>query len=190
MTLPAVPKTAALLLIDVQKGFDHPKWGPRNNPSAEGQMARLLAAFRETGRPVVHVRHMSTEPDSPLRPGQEGNEIRPEVAPHCEEPVFEKTVNSAFIGTRLEASLREGGIETLVIVGLITNHCVSTTARMASNLGFRTIVVADATATFDFEGVSGERIAAETMHQVGLAELRGEFATIANTEAVLAALRC
>ena len=46
----------ALLLIDVQQGFDHPRWGPRNNPQAESQMARLIKAWREQGHPIIHVR--------------------------------------------------------------------------------------------------------------------------------------
>lgn len=177
-----------LLLIDVQQAFDHPSWGPRNNPEAEVRMADLLAAWRNRGLPVVHVRHDSTEPGSTLSPGQPGNDFKPEAEPWPEEPIFPKHVNSAFIGTGLEAHLRERGLTRLVIVGLITNHCVSTTARMAGNLGFDTTVVSDACATFDFHDGDGTLIPAQTMHRVGLAELRGEFAAIHNTAEVIASL--
>jgi nicotinamidase-related amidase len=131
---------------------------------------------------------MSREPGSPLRPGQPGNAFKPEATPRPGEPVFPKQVNSAFIGTALEQHLREHGIETLVLAGMTTDHCVSTTARMAANLGFATIVIADATATFDRIGHDGERYTAEQMHRLALASLHGEFATVRQTGDLLAEL--
>lgn len=179
----------ALLLIDVQQGFDDVAyWGRRNNPDAEGRIADLVAAFRACRLPVIHVQHMSTEPASPLRPGQSGNELKSGTAPREGERVIRKTVNSAFIGTDLEAHLDSAGIEALVIVGITTNHCVSTTARMAGNLGYETFVVSDATATFDRKGIDGRMIPAETMHEIGLAELHGEFATVLTSAQVVARL--
>jgi nicotinamidase-related amidase len=183
MTVPDA--RTALILIDVQTGFDDPRLGPRNNPDAEAHIARLLAAWRAAGRPVVHIRHMSTEPESPLWPGAPGNAFKPATAPLAGEPVFEKSVNSAFIGTGLEAYLRAAGIDTLVMAGLTTDHCVSTSARMAGNLGFTTVVVADATATFERAGHDGVRYDAETVHRTALASLHGEFATVVDTEDLL-----
>jgi nicotinamidase-related amidase len=180
------PETT-LLVVDLQLGFDDARWGRRNNPSLEQRAAQLLGAWRAAGRPVVHVRHMSTEPSSPLRPGQPGNAFKPETAPVAGEAVIEKRVNSAFIGTTLEADLRRTGGCGLVIVGLTTNHCVSTTARMAGNLGFATWVVSDATATFDRVGPDGVGHSAENIHAVALADLHGEFATVVDTAAVIAA---
>ena len=177
---------AALLLIDVQQGLDHPRWGKRNNPSAERNIAELLAAWRRTRRPVIHAQHMSREPDSPLRPSEPGNAFKPEALP--QEPVFQKSVNSAFIGTALEAHLRAQHITTVVLAGITTDHCVSTTARMAANLGFTTIVVSDATATFDRTGPDGDHHSAEQMHRLALASLHGEFAAIRPTREVLAEL--
>ena len=178
----------ALLLIDVQLGLDDPAWGRRNNPGAERNMAALLAAWRASGRPVIHVQHMSRRPDSPLRPGLPGNALKPEVAPADGEPLFRKDVNSAFIGTGLEEHLRARGIASLVIVGLTTDHCVSSTARMAANLGFEAVVVSDATATFERVGPEGERLRADEMHRAALASLHGEFATVRRTREVLAGL--
>jgi nicotinamidase-related amidase len=177
-----------LLLVDLQLGFDEPRWGRRNNPYAEDHASALLHMWRRCGRPVVHVRHMSSDPRSPLRPGQPGNAFKRETAPADGERVVEKRVNSAFIGTSLEADLRRAGCGGLVIVGLTTNHCISTTARMAGNLGFETWVVSDATATFDRVGPDGIRHAAERVHQMALSDLHGEFATVVDTATMLATL--
>jgi len=180
-----LPQNAVLLIVDVQKGFDEPVWGRRNNPNAEEKIARLLATWRKTNRPVIHVQHLSLLPQSPLRASHPGSEIKEAVKPQEGELLFQKHVNSAFIGTNLEQELRARGYETLVIVGLITPHCVSTTARMAGNLGFKTFVVSDATAAFDAVGHNGQPYAAEEIHAVSLAALHNEFATIAETETII-----
>jgi nicotinamidase-related amidase len=185
MTLSA---NTALLLIDIQQGLDEPRLGKRNNPGAERNIAALLRAWRQTHRPVIHVQHMSQEPDSPLRPDRPGNALKPEVLPVAGEPLFQKTVNSAFIGTALEAHLRDRQIDTLVCAGLTTDHCVSTTVRMAANLGFTVILVSDGTATFERTGPDGEHHSAEQMHQLALASLHEEFATVQRTDEVLAAI--
>lgn len=181
-------RNTGLLVIDLQLGFDDARWGPRNNPDAERNMVRLLAAWRQAKMPVLHVHHDSASPDGVFRSGTPGNLARPETAPLGGEAVFRKTVNSAFIGTGLEAHLRQGGVNGLVIVGLTTNHCVSTTARMAGNLGFETFVVSDATATFARAAADGRMRDAEEVHQAALGDLAGEFATIVGSDAVLAAV--
>ena len=178
---------AALLVIDVQQGLDEPRWGARNNPGAEREIAALLAAWRHAGWPVIHVQHMSENPESPLRPHLPGNAFKPEAMPQEGEPVFQKTVNSGFIGTRLEAHLRGEGIRALVIAGLTTDHCVSTTARMAGNLGFEVVVDEDATATFERTGPAGVRYSADQMHWTALASLHGEFAKVQSAQEVIAA---
>ena len=178
---------AALIVIDVQCGLDHSTYygTERNNPQAESNIARLLAEWRKYKRPIFYIKHNSTRPTSPLRPGQSGNDIKPEVAPQHDEPVIEKSVNSAFIGTDLEQRLHDAKIQQVVMVGLTTNHCVSTSVRMAGNLGFETYLVGDATAAFDRVGVDGTVYSAQLIHDTTLASLHGEFATVVMTNDLL-----
>ena len=141
-----------------------------------------MEAGRASGRPrPAHVRErgITTASDAP------GNAFKQATAPGPDEPVFRKTVNSGFIGTGLERYLRSCDIDSLVVVGLTTDHCVSTTTRMAANLGFRVVVVHDATATFDRTGPEGTHHSAEDVHRLALASLHEEFAEICSTEQVL-----
>lgn len=156
-----VDLTTALVIVDVQDVFDEPRWGRRNNPNAEANIARLLKEWRRRELPIFHVRHLSPVPSSSFNAAHAGSRIKRLVQPLDGEPTIIKSVNSAFIGTDLEERLRQNGITGLVMTGLTTNHCVETTTRMAGNLGFDSDFVSDATATFDRIGPDGIRHAAE-----------------------------
>ncbi len=182
-----VDHNTALLLVDIQKGLDdlaYYGW-ERNNPDAEENAQRLLTYWRSHGLPVFHVQHCSTNPNSPLAPGKPGNEFKDGFTPIDGELLFQKSVNSAFIGTSLKEQLDQRKITTLVIVGLTTDHCVSTTTRMAGNYGYQTYLVADATATFNKKGINGENYPAALMHDTALASLNEEFATVLTTDELL-----
>lgn len=180
------PRTA-LLVIDVQRGFDDlAHWGgARNNPQAEANIARLLAAFRASGEPIIHVRHASMSPHSPLRQEHPGHQPKPEALEWPGEPVILKSVHSAFIGTDLHERLRALQVTSVVLCGVQTDHCCSTTTRMAANLGFEAIFVDDATWTYDRRHPDGAHLPADLIHRVHVASLHGEFAEIASTEALL-----
>ncbi len=182
-----LPLSAALLVIDVQRAIDHASWGERNNPHAEANIAALLAAWRATGRPVYHVRHDSTEPQSHYRPGQPGHDFKPEAMPNPGEAVIAKQTNSAFIGTDLESRLRAAGQTVLVVAGVITNNSVEATVRMAGNLGFETYVVEDACFTFGRKDWNGTFRTASDVHAMSLANLEGEYAKVLTTAGVLVA---
>lgn len=178
-------KNLGLILIDVQKGFHDLYWGKRNNPLAEENMHKILKKFRALNYPIFHIQHLSENSLSPLRPHQYGAEFMDFAAPKASELVLQKKVNSAFIGTDLEKNLRDEGISSLVIIGISTDHCISTSARMSGNLGFKTYVVSDATFTFERFGFDGAHYPAEDVHRIALASLHGEFATVMTTESVM-----
>ncbi|WGD29476.1 cysteine hydrolase family protein [Ancylobacter sp. WKF20] len=183
-----LPANAALIVIDLQKAIDHPKWaaqGPRNNPQAEATVARLLAAWRAGDRPVFHVRHESTEPGSTYAPDGPGSPFKPEATPLPGEPVIAKNVNSAFIGTDLEARLRADGIGTLVICGVITNNSVEATVRMAGNLGFDVHLVEDACFTFARRDHAGTLRSAAEVHAMSLANMDGEYCRVVRAAEVI-----
>lgn len=173
---------SALILIDIQNGFHDPVWGNRSNPSFELNAKKLLEHWRSEKQPIFHVQHLSTEPNSPLRPDRPGVAFMDFAKPLQQEFVFQKKVHSAFISTDLERTLREQGIGHLVLIGFTADHCVSTTARMGADLGFKITIPLDAVATFDRFTQGGTRIIAEKVHSISLASLHGEFATISSTE--------
>jgi nicotinamidase-related amidase len=180
----------ALIVIDVQRAFD--QWEAagkkRNNPQALARIVELLGAFRARQKPIFHIRHQGTRPGSSFLPDGPGYPVKDEAREIEGEPVIVKYVNSAFIGTDLESRLRAVGIDTIVICGATTNHCVETTTRMAGNLGFDTWLVRDATWTFDRIGPDGDTHTAEQIHAMTLANLNGEFARIVTAAAAIAAL--
>ncbi|WP_342359121.1 cysteine hydrolase family protein [Terrarubrum flagellatum] len=179
---------AVLIVVDVQRAIDalyHAADGPRNNPQAEARIADLLTLWRQRRRPIVHIRHDSTYVASAYRPGQSGNAFKDEVQPLAGEAVVPKRTNSAFIGTDLEARLREAGVRTLVIVGVATNNSVEATVRMAGNLGFDTYLVEDCCFTFARRDFAGRLRTADEVQSMSLANLSGEYCTVISSASLL-----
>ena len=175
----------ALIVVDVQRAFDDPVWGTRNNPACEDNVAALLDAWRRRGEPVIFVRHDSEEDGSPLRPDGPGNAFK-DVITGDPDLLVTKSVNSAFLGDPpLDPWLRERGIGGIAVCGIQTNFCCETTARMGGNLGFDVRFVLDATHTFDHTGPDGTHFPADLLARVTAANLHGEFATVVRTADVL-----
>jgi nicotinamidase-related amidase len=175
----------ALVVVDAQKGFDDPSWGPRNNPDCDANIAALVRGWRAHGRPVVHVRHDSTNPASPLHPGTPGNALKDYLG-DAPDLLVTKSVNSCFHGSPdLHAWLVERGLDGIVVCGITTNHCCETTARVGGNLGHEVLFAIDATHTFDRTGPDGVTLSADELTRVTAANLHGEFATVVATRALL-----
>ena len=178
----------ALIVVDVQQAFgDAEYWGRRNNPACEPNIAALIAAWRGAGRAVVFVRHDSTEPGSPLRPGQPGNAFQP-ILDGEPDLLVTKHVNSAFHGDPdLAGWLRERELTGIAVCGITTNHCCETTARVAANLGFDVLFAADATHTFDRRHPDGGLMTGDELARATATSLHDEFATVVATEELLRA---
>jgi nicotinamidase-related amidase len=171
---------AALIVIDVQNGFDDPVWGKRNNPDAEANIGRLVDAWTASGRPIVRVRHVSVRPGSPLGAGDTFKPVAAAIEPALE---VTKSVHSSFLGTPdLREWLDRSGIRQVVISGIQTNRCCETTARFAGDLGYDVLFALDATHTFDEDDLTADQIAAVTA-----VNLHGHFATVVTTGALVAA---
>ena len=184
-----LPASAALLIVDLQKAIDAPYWGPRNNPMAERNVARLLEAWRRTGRPIYHIRHDSTEPNSAYRPGQPGNDFKDQAAPLPGETIIVKRVHSAFIGTDLEARLKRAGHGPLIVTGVLTHDSVEATVRMGADLGFQIYVASDGCFAVNKKALDGRLFTAEDVQALSLANIQGEYAEVVDTAWVLARMR-
>jgi len=171
----AAEPTTALLIIDIQDFYFPGGKSELVNPeAASANAAKVLAAFRAAGNPVVHVRH-EFEP---------GGSIHASVAPVEGEKVFTKTEVSCFNGTKVLAYLEETGVEKLVIVGMQTHMCLEAATRAAHDLGFECTVVADACATRNLK--YGDRtVPAADVHASTLATLNRTYAKVVDTEAFL-----
>jgi nicotinamidase-related amidase len=173
----------ALVIVDIQNdyfpGGAHPLEAPE---AAAAEARRLLESFRAAGEPVVHVRHVWDEEDASfMRPGTDGVEIHPDVAPLVGELVITKAYPNSFRETELEGELRARGIDELVVCGMMTSMCVDATVRAAVDLGFDTTVAHDACATCGLE-FDGRSVPAHAVHSAFLAALGDGYATILATD--------
>jgi nicotinamidase-related amidase len=179
----------ALVVVDVQQGVGRAAHGERSNPEFEQNLAAALEAWRAAGAPVIHVRDESPDPESAFRRGKPGFEFKPEARPLPGEVEIVKSANSAFVGTDLEQRLRAAGTRTVAIAGLTTDHCCSSTARSAADLGFEAWLIADATATYGRAAPDGGVIPADDVQRVSLASLHGEVAEVMPLAEAVARLR-
>jgi nicotinamidase-related amidase len=166
---------AVLLPVDMQRAFDAPPWPRRWNDEVDANGLALLAAWRAAGRPIIHVRHDSVEPGSSLAAGTAGNQFRSGFEPLGDEPLVTKSVNSAFIGTDLDLRLKRLGVRHVVVFGISTDMCVSTTVRTGANFGWSMVLVPDACDCFDLPDGNGGIIPAEDIQQAHVATLAFEF---------------
>lgn len=183
---PRINDRTALVVIDVQQGFeDSDWWGPRDNARCEENIERLLQEWRNSDRPIVLVQHSSTNPKSPLHPSNPGHALQSFV-PGKADLLVDKSVNSSFHGTPdLHDWLQANNIRSIVICGITTNHCCETTARVGGNLGYEVFFALDATHTFDRNDLDGGTVKAAELSRITGANLHKEFATVLKTQDLL-----
>jgi len=175
----------ALIIIDQQKGIDHPKLGVRNNPGAENIILHLLKQWREKNLPIIHVKHRSKDPESVFWPHQEGFDFKKGFEPQNNEPTIEKQTPCAFTNTSLLDYLEENNINSFVLVGVATNNSIESTARTGGNLGLDVTVLEDGCFTFSKNDYNGSPRTADEVHAMSLANLSGEYASILHSSKIM-----
>ncbi|MCC7272389.1 MAG: cysteine hydrolase [Alphaproteobacteria bacterium] len=180
--VPAPLGESVVVVIDAQQEYVDGRLPLPGAAPALAAIARLLARARAAGTPVIHVAHVGKagglfDPDGP------GGQIATPARPEPGETVVTKGLPNAFAGTGLQSALRATGRSTLVLAGFMTHMCVSSTARAALDLGWRTTVVADATATRALpDPTGGADIDAEALQRAALAALSDRFATVVTVD--------
>jgi len=187
-------ESAALLLIDVQKGVDDAAYyggptGRANNPACKDNIRTLLSTWRAQQGKVAFTRHNSIEAESPLKLSLETGQQLDGMEINEGDIAVSKSVNSGFVGTPLELELRRAGIQRLIVAGFFTNYCVETTVRMAGNMGFDTYLVHDACSTMNNIGHDGTDYDPDLVHNMSIASLHGEFCTAITLQDALGLLK-
>lgn len=177
----------ALVIIDMQMVMQERIDAGRQhvNPGASENVAALVVAFRQAGKPVFHVRHEERDPASPLHIDAPGYQVMPCAQDTAGEIVVVKKSSSAFATTNLESQLRTGNVSHLYIVGAVAGFCVNSTVRSASDLGFKVSVVRDAVIGFDLPAAN---LDAQTIFDVTMGLLEADFAEVVETARVIEAL--
>lgn len=176
----------ALIVVDIQNDyFPQGKWPLVGADAAADNAARLIAAFRATGDPVVHIRHEFTSDDAPFfTPGSEGAKLHPKVLNRADEPVVLKHFVNSFRETELQAVLDEQAITDLVVVGSMSHMCVDGITRAAADMGYAVTVIHDACASRDLE-FNGLTVPAAHVHAAFMAALGFAYASVVSTEQFL-----
>ncbi|WP_417813680.1 isochorismatase family protein [Thalassospira alkalitolerans] len=180
--------TTALIVLDVQKAIDDPKWNSKNNPGYVDAIVRLLDGFRASNLPVIHVRHQEANPASTFYVNGPGQPFKDEATPVDGETVITKTVNCAFIGTDLEDQLHARGIKRLIFTGVVIHNSMDVSIRAAQCLGFEVYLPLDATTAIDITDANGKRFDAQTVFDLYAAVLASEYCTLTRSKDVISAL--
>lgn len=170
----------AVVIIDLQNEYLASGKLPLHEVDAAVEKAvQVIEDARSKGDKVVHIRH--EQPGGPIFvPGSEGAEIISSAAPRSGETVLTKNHPNSFRDTGLKQVLDEEGVEEVVIVGAMSHMCVAATARAATDLGYKTVVVQDGCATMDLE-YGGIRVPAEQVHAANMAALAFAHGKVVST---------
>lgn len=171
---------SALIVVDCQNTYLS---GPMKLDGVEEALAEVeevLTLARKAGTPVIHIAH-DAGPGSLYDVQAENGKIASPVAPQGDEPTIVKNYPNSFAQTDLHERLQKLGVKNLIVVGFMTHMCVSSTTRGAFDLGYRTTVVGDATATRDLPTADGQVVQAATVRETALASLADLVGTVVKT---------
>lgn len=174
-----------LIIINAQNGLLDATQEDRNNFEAEKNISRLLTTWRSKKRTVIHVKHVSENPQSIFYKNSIGSDFLKIVEPIENEIVIAKTKSSAFTNTDLEAKLNSHSCTDIILVGFTANECIDATAREAAAMGLNTLVVSDATATFDLRDSTGKLVKADKIHKLTLLNINAFSAKVVSTNEIL-----
>lgn len=174
-----------LIVVNAQNGLLDATQEGRNNSEAEKNIARLLDHWRAKKRRIIHVKHVSDNPESIFFRHSAGCDFLKAVEPQGSEVIIEKSKSSAFADTSLEAILNKESCSSILLVGFTANECIDATARDAAAMEFETFVVGDGTATFDLRDQSGKLVKADRIHRLTLLNINAFHAKVINTNEVL-----
>jgi nicotinamidase-related amidase len=180
--------TTALLVIDVQESFrQRPDWAEISAPDIADRIARLVDHARDRGDAVVWVLHAEPGGGGVFDPARGFVRLLPGLDPRADEPVLTKTSHNAFTTTNLAQWLTTRSVDEVVVTGIRTEQCCETTARLASDLGYRVQFVLDATATQPLPRHDGRgRLTTAEVQERTAAALQGRFAEVVSLEEILA----
>lgn len=180
------PASTALLVIDFQNEYFAGRMPIPDGDTALRQTQRLIAHADEVGMAVFHVRHL-TPPGSPVfAEDSHASRFHEGMQPAAHHHVVSKSSVSVFPTTDIDSQLKQAGVDTLVIAGLMTHACVAGAARDAVPLGYGVVVVADACATRDLDTVDGDTVPHAVLHRAALATIDDTFGDILTTDQLIA----
>jgi len=175
---------ALLVIINAQNALlaGHKK---HSNPLAEANIESLLQLWRNKNKPLLHVQHISNNPESTFYKNSEHAKFIPKLEPNSSEPIIQKLKSSAFFETNLNEYLQKNEITTVILTGFTANECIDATAKDANSMGLNTYVVGDATSMFDLTDPTGKNLKAERIHNLVLANINALYAQVLTTQELL-----
>lgn len=179
------PAKTALLVIDFQNEYFTGKMPIPDGGKALANARLLIEGADANGIKVYHVQHATPAGSPVFAEDSDMSEIHPDIRPAAHHAVVRKSSVSVFPATDLDRQLKQAGIDTLVISGLMTHACVAGAARDAVPLGYNVIVAADASATRDLDMASGRTVSHDALHHAALASIDDTFGDVLTTGQIL-----
>jgi nicotinamidase-related amidase len=179
------PSRTAVLAIDFQNEYFTGRMPIPDGEKVLANARRLIERADESGMKVYHVQHVMPAGSPVFAVDSETVKIHPDMQPKGNHAVVRKSSVSVFPTTDLDRQLKQAGIDTLIITGLMTHACVAGAARDAVPLGYNIIVANDASATRDLYMAGGRSVSHDALHDAALASIEDTFGDVLTTEQIL-----